>query len=110
MTFSSNRTTSHRNGRRGNLRHVLGAVVLAVVAFGVTAARPAQAQERVVQEADRTVYRERTVIDFTGVVLEGELKKPSGTVMLHRGRTEFDSLIRLRGDFQQELEKSVEQL
>lgn len=92
--------------RSSVLRVVFGAAAVLVLGLPINA----QAQDRVVQEADRTVYRQRTVIDFTDVTLEGELKKPEGTVMMHRGRTQFDSLIQLRGDFQQELERSVDQL
>lgn len=111
MTITTNRSTPKVSRSPGGVWRLVRLVAVAAVAVGAVAlARPSVAQERVVQEADRTIYRKKTVIDFTGVTLEGELKKPEGSLMLHRGKTEFDSLIKLRGDFQQELEKSVETL
>lgn len=116
MAITTSRSAQERSVQTGNksVTRVTGGirlVAVAALAIGALAmASPAVAQERVVQEADRTVYRKTTVIDFTGVTLEGELKKPEGTVFLNRGRTSFNSLIKLRGDFQQELDKSVETL
>lgn len=82
-------------------------VAIGLVLAGMSASASAQ---EVVREADKVVYKKKTVIDFSDVTLEGELKKPEGALMLHRGKTRFDSLIKLRADFQQELQKSVEQL
>ena len=75
---------------------------------------PAAAEERpgvkVVQEADKVVVRKRTVIDFNDVTVEGELTKPEGSYVLNRNRTRFPSLIRLRDDFNPELQKSADNL
>ncbi len=81
-------------------------------AVGVAAlfAAPAMAQTKVVQEADKTVFRKKTVIDFTDVTVEGELTKPEGSYVLNRKRTRFNSLIKVRADFVPELQKSVDNL
>ena len=75
---------------------------------------PAAAEERpgvkVVQEADKVVVRKRTVIDFNDVTVEGELTRPEGSYVLNRNRTRFPSLIRLRDDFNPELQKSADNL
>ena len=75
---------------------------------------PAAAGEKpgvkVVQEADKVVVRKRTVIDFNDVTVEGELTRPEGSYVLNRNRTRFPSLIRLRDDFNPELQKSADNL
>jgi hypothetical protein len=82
--------------------------ILAVLALTLGAGA-AQAQ-KVVQEADRTVYRKRTQIDFTDVAVEGELTKPEGAYALSRKKTQFKSLIKVRDNFVPELQKSPDNL
>jgi hypothetical protein len=65
---------------------------------------------KVIREADKVVVRKRTVIDFNDVTVEGELTKPEGSYVLNRNRTRFPSLIRLRDDFNPELQKSADNL
>ena len=65
---------------------------------------------RVIQEADKVVVRKRTVIDFSDVTVEGELTKPEGSYLLNRNKTRFQSLIKLRKDFNPELQKSADNL
>ena len=80
----------------------------------VLLALPALTEEKpgvkVVQEADRIVVRKRTVIDFNDVTVEGELTKPEGSYVLNRNRTRFRSLVRLRDNFNPELQKSADNL
>jgi hypothetical protein len=56
------------------------------------------------------VYREKTVIDFEDVMLEGQIKKPSGSFLMDRTRTRFNSLINMKEDFNKELVRSVDLL
>ena len=65
---------------------------------------------KVVQEPDKVVVRKRTVIDFNDVTVEGELTRPEGSYLLNRTRTRFPSLIRLRDNFNPELQKSADNL
>jgi len=85
----------------------------AVVAAALWAG-PAVAQEagevKVIQEEDKTVYRKKTVIDFTDVTVEGELTKPEGSYVLNRKKTDFQSLIKVRDNFNPELQKSADNL
>ena len=64
----------------------------------------------VVQEADKTVYRKKSVVDFSEVNVEGDLTKPEGSYVINRRKTGFDSRIRVRADFTPELQKSVDHL
>jgi len=65
---------------------------------------------KVIREADKIVVRKRTVIDFNDVTVEGELTKPEGSYVLDRSRTRFRSLVRLRENFNPELQKSADNL
>lgn len=82
-------------------------LVLAVVA-GLSV--PAFAQDKVVEEGDKTVYSKKTVIDFSDVNIEGELTKPEGSYIKNRKKTRFRNLIELRGNFRPELSRSVSKL
>jgi hypothetical protein len=81
-------------------------VVLVVTAMGA----PAFAQEKVIREADRVVTRKKTVIDFTDVAVEGELTKPEGSYSVSKKKTTFRTLIKVRDNFNPELQKSVDNL
>jgi len=65
---------------------------------------------RIVQEPDKVIVRKKTVIDFNDVTVEGELTKPEGSYLQSRSRTRFRSLIRLRDNFNPELQKSADNL
>jgi hypothetical protein len=89
-----------------SLKHLVAASLLAASAL---AADPPP-NTKVVQEADKVVVRKRTVIDFNDVTVEGELTKPEGSYLLNRNKTRFQSLIRLRDNFNPELQKSADNL
>ena len=80
------------------------------LATALALAGVARAEDKVVQEGDKTVYKKKTVIDFNDVTLEGELTKPEGSYLLNRGKTRFKSLIKLRDNFNPELQKSADNL
>jgi hypothetical protein len=71
---------------------------------------PAQGQEKVVRESDRTVVRKETRVDFSEETLEGNIQRPEGNYILDRNRTRFESLVRLRPDFTGELRASTDEL
>jgi hypothetical protein len=78
--------------------------LLTITVFGTL---PAMAQE----EADRQIkYKERTEIDFEGVDVSGELVKPQGQLLLDRKRANFNPLIRLREDFNDEMRRSLNEV
>ena len=82
-------------------------VVIAVV---MTVAAPSFAEDKVIREADRVVTRKKTVIDFTDVAVEGELTKPEGSYSVSKKKTTFRTLIKVRDNFNPELQKSVDNL
>lgn len=58
----------------------------------------------------KVLYKERTEIDFEGLEVAGELVKPSGALLLDRKRASFNPLIKLRTDFNEEMNQSVDQI
>lgn len=85
------------------------AICLAAFLIGVTG-RSSSAEEKVIQEPDKTIVRKKTVIDFTDVAVEGELTKPEGSYVLDRNKTRFKSMVKVRDNFLPELQKSVDNL
>jgi len=90
------------------MKLLLATVVFA--AFALAGSGAWAAESKVIQEADKTVFKKKTVIDFNDVTLEGELTKPEGSYLLNRKKTKFGNLIKLRNDFLPELQKSVDNL
>ena len=82
-------------------------LALAATALWLATSALALAQE---QEADKVVYKKKTVIDFSDVTIEGELTKPEGSYVVSKKRTRFRNLIKVRADFRPELTKSVDGL
>ncbi len=80
--------------------------VMAVLAVSV----PSFAEDKVIREADRVVTRKKTVIDFTDVAIDGELTKPEGSYSVSKKKTTFRTLIKVRDNFNPELQKSVDNL
>ena len=81
-----------------------------VIAVVMAVAAPSFAEDKVIREADRVVTRKKTVIDFTDVAVEGELTKPEGSYSVSKKKTTFRTLIKVRDNFNPELQKSVDNL
>jgi hypothetical protein len=55
-------------------------------------------------------YKERTEIDFDSVDVSGDLIKPQGMLLMDVKRKQFNPLIRLREDFNEEMKQSVDEV
>ena len=62
------------------------------------------------EDGQRIIYKQKTEIDFEGVEIEGELVKPQGALLLDRKRAKFNSMVWIRADFDDEMDKSVEEI
>jgi hypothetical protein len=93
------------------MKRVLLSLVIAA-AIGTSGAAFAQEEptDRVVQEADVTKFKKKTVIDFSDVTIQGELTKPEGSYLLNRKKTNFRSLLKTRTNFLPELFNSTDNL
>ena len=68
----------------------------------------AQDDEEVDPASGRKIqYKKRTEIDFEGVDVAGELVKPQGALLLDRKKGSFNPLIKLRENFNEEMDQSV---
>jgi len=85
-----------------------GLLVAGILAMTLGASS-AYAQD-VIQEADKTVFKKKTIIDFSDVTIQGELTKPEGSYLLNRKKTKFNSLLKIRGNFLPELFNSIDNL
>ena len=62
------------------------------------------------EEEPKVVYKERTEIDFEGVEVQGELVKPQGSLLLERKHAKFNPMIKLRTDFDDFMDDSVDEV
>ena len=62
------------------------------------------------EEEPRVVYKQKTEIDFEGVEVEGELVKPQGSLLLERKHAKFNPMIKLRTDFDDFMDESVDEV
>ncbi len=62
------------------------------------------------EEEPKVVYKQKTEIDFDGVEVQGELVKPQGSLLLERKHAKFNPMIKLRTDFDDEMDKSVQEI
>lgn len=70
---------------------------------------PAQAQDS--EESDRKViYKTKTEIDFEDLEIEGILQKPQSALVLERKKANFNPLIKLRTDWKDEMDQSVDEI
>ncbi len=83
------------------MRFILGAMLLS---FSTVAVADDTEDDR------QIVYKQRTEIDFEGLELQGTLIKPQGALLLDRKKATFNPLIKLRTDFDLEMEESVDEI
>lgn len=102
--------TKHSSTHGNRPAGCLGALLM-----GLLFVHSAQAQEadeaNVVEEDGKKVrYKATTEINFDGVDVEGEIKKPAGSYLLDRKRSKFSPLIKFRPDFDKEMLQSVDEI
>jgi len=61
-------------------------------------------------EEIEVIYKQKTEIDFEGVDVEGQLVKPEGQLITEREIAQFNPLIKLRYNFNEEMTQSVNQI
>lgn len=80
-------------------------LLLSAFGIGLTGAAFAQDED---SDGDRKVqYKQKTEIDFEGLDVNGELVKPQSALVLDRKKASFNPLIKLREDFNAEMEQSI---
>jgi hypothetical protein len=85
-------------------RFLVRAFALSIALTGLAA--PAFAQDE--EEDRKVVYKSKTEIDFEGLNVDGELQKPQSALVLDRKKASFNPLIKLRLDFNEEMEQSID--
>jgi hypothetical protein len=83
--------------------------VLLVTTAAASFSLPAFAEDEGEDAGDRKVmYKQTTEIDFEGLDVSGELVKPQSALVLDRKKASFNPLIKLRENFNAEMEESVD--
>ena len=55
----------------------------------------------------KTVYKQKTEIDFEDLEIEGVLQKPQSALVLERKKANFNPLVKLRTDWNAEIDQST---
>jgi hypothetical protein len=84
--------------------------LLLTITLLALSASPALAQDDDDGGSRRVTYKAKTEIDFEAVEVAGELVKPQGALLLDRKRGSFNPLIKLRADFNVEMDSSVDEI
>jgi len=58
----------------------------------------------------KVVYKNKTEIDFEELEIEGVLQKPQSQLVLERKKANFNPLIKLRTDWNPEIDRSVDEV
>jgi hypothetical protein len=58
----------------------------------------------------KVVYRQKTEIDFEELEIEGVLQKPQSALVLERKKANFNPLIKLRTDWNDVIQDSVDEI
>ena len=58
----------------------------------------------------KIIFKEKTEIDFESVEIEGQLKKPQGSLVSEQQRAIFNPLIKIREEWNQEMIDSLDQV
>ena len=58
----------------------------------------------------KVVYRQKTEIDFEGLDVEATLVKPQGSLVIERKKASFNPLIKVRENWQQEIDQSTDEI
>lgn len=62
------------------------------------------------EKEERVIYRSKTEIDFEDLEIEGILQKPQSALVLERKKANFNPLIKLRVDWKDEMDQSVDEI
>jgi len=58
----------------------------------------------------KVIYKSKTEIDFEELEIEGVLQRPQSALVLERKKASFNPLIKLRTNFNEEIEESVDEI
>lgn len=59
---------------------------------------------------EKVVYKSKTEIDFEDLEIEGVLQKPQSQLVLERKKANFNPLIKLRTDWNAEIDQSTDEI
>jgi hypothetical protein len=80
-----------------------GLAFAAGLAYSSFSASAAPASQPAARPNPRVIYPKRTDLDFEGLKLQGEVRNPGDFYFLHRNEEKFDSLVKRRKNFHQEM-------
>lgn len=62
------------------------------------------------EKEENIVYKQKTEIDFEDLEIEGVLQKPQSALVLERKKASFNPLVKLRTDWNEEIDQSTDEI
>jgi len=81
-----------------------------IIFFLLPLSLSAKPKVKIIKGKDKIVYKKNTIINFNERTVDGELIKPKGSYIQSRGRVKFNSLIKYRKDFLDNMLKRARKL
>lgn len=86
-------------------------LAIALLAVGTYSRHARADDDEVDADSGRKIqYKSKTEIDFEGLDVEGEMVKPSSALVLDRKKASFNPLIKMRENFNPEMEESIDEV
>jgi len=82
--------------------------IAALVFFALLSGHASANDEK--SEDRKVTYKQKTEIEFEGLEVEGVLLKPQSALILERKRSNFNPLVKLRTDWLEEIDQSVDEI
>lgn len=73
-------------------------------------AQPAKAGDKTEEDDRKIQYKQKTEIDFESLDISATLIKPAGSLVIERKQASFNPLIKLRTNFNEEIEQSTDDI
>lgn len=95
---------------RSLIRFIPLALALATIGSYAAPALADDSDEIDAESGRKIQYKSKTEIDFEGLDVEGEMVKPSSALVLDRKKAAFNPLIKMRENFNPEMEESIDEV
>lgn len=92
------------------MKKLIAVIAGSTLAMGLMIGSALAQDEGSTQAPDKTVFKKKTVIDFSDATIQGELTRPEGSYVNGRKKSNFRSLLKLRANFLPELFNSTDNL
>lgn len=86
---------------------VLAAIAMLSMTAGMIIGSKSANADETSSKGKKIIYPKKTELNFEGTAIEGEIRNPGEFYFQHRPQEKFDSLVKRRNNFHQEMLRDV---